>query len=444
MGEDVGNILGVAHRARLLSLQKTSRELDVASARLASGLKVMSALDNPNSFFLARSLRNRADDLAKLLDGIGQNIRAVQEADHGIEAQLKILDLAESYLKDVEEKFLSGKIGVAPGTAINETYVTFSSSADFIEYVAGQDAPASGPVVVTGTDQVEFMGNLWKRLAFNYNVTADTYLEFDFRSTAIPEIATIGFDNDTNFGNDANRFWIYGTQTSGITYAAPFPTYDYTTPGAWQTITIPVGMYFTGAFNYLNFVADDDILPLGNSGYRNIILREGPVPIYGTVADDESIEEGYLKILRQFDLIADDAHYRGIHLLKDEDMTTFFNPTRTSKLVTEGMMSTYKGLGLETVDFSSIEKIREKIDQLRVARGVLRSYASSLATDLNILTTRETFTLADVNIHEEGADKLTVADMNEEGARLLALQTRQQLNTTMMSMRTANILQILA
>jgi flagellin len=39
-----------------------------------------------------------------------------------------------------------------------------------------------------------------------------------------------------------------------------------------------------------------------------------------------------------------------------------------------------------------------------------------------------------INTLQTGADNLTLADTNEEGANMLALQTRQQLSTTALSL----------
>ena len=47
---------------------------------------------------------------------------------------------------------------------------------------------------------------------------------------------------------------------------------------------------------------------------------------------------------------------------------------------------------------------------------------------------RQDFTKAMVNTLNTGSDDLTLADSNEEGANLLALQTRQQLSTTALSL----------
>ncbi len=60
--------------------------------------------------------------------------------------------------------------------------------------------------------------------------------------------------------------------------------------------------------------------------------------------------------------------------------------------------------------------------------------SKALANNLNVVTTRQDFTQKQVNILEEGADKLTLADLNEEGANLLSLNTSQQLGISSLSL----------
>ncbi len=441
MVENVGNILDAAQRKRLLAVQKTAGQLGVAFARLASGFKINSALDGSGSFFAARALRYRAHDLTRLLDGIGQNIQAIKAAEQAIRAQQKILDQAEAYLLDLESRYLAGEIGPGSGPAPNETPVTFSGIGDLIEYVAGQDVPATGAVTVTGTDEVMFSGSLWKRKALNYTVTADTVLVFEYRSTAIQEVSAIGFDNDKNIGNDNDRFWLYGSQLTGLNYSAPLPTFAYGGSGGWERIEIPIGQYFTGNYTHIAFINDDDLAPYGNSSFRGITLREGPEQ---AVSDGAAFEEEYAKILSQLDFLAEDARYRDVNLLRQRDMTTYFNEDGTGKLHTEAMDSTSAGLGLEADDLNSLEAVREKLGQVRAARDTLRQYVSTISSDLGIVQTRQEYTQSQVEIHKAGADLLTLADMNEEGAKLLALQTRQQIQMSILTLRTANIFSILA
>jgi flagellin-like hook-associated protein FlgL len=51
-----------------------------------------------------------------------------------------------------------------------------------------------------------------------------------------------------------------------------------------------------------------------------------------------------------------------------------------------------------------------------------------------IVQTQITFSTDMQNVLTIGADKLTLADMNEEGANMLMLQTRQSLGTTSLSL----------
>jgi flagellin len=64
----------------------------------------------------------------------------------------------------------------------------------------------------------------------------------------------------------------------------------------------------------------------------------------------------------------------------------------------------------------------------------LRTQAQSLSANLNIITTRQEFTDNMINTLQTGADNLTLADMNQEGANMLMLQTRQSLGTTSLSL----------
>ena len=74
------------------------------------------------------------------------------------------------------------------------------------------------------------------------------------------------------------------------------------------------------------------------------------------------------------------------------------------------------------------------LGDLREALEGVRRYGGSLASDLNIIQTRETFVRRTINTLESGADDLVVADQNRLGANMLALQTRQVLQSTALSL----------
>ena len=79
-----GIVLSAAVRQNLLSLQNTAALLSTTQNRLASGLKVNSALDNPTNYFTAQGLNNRASDINNLLDGIGNGVQVLQAANTGL------------------------------------------------------------------------------------------------------------------------------------------------------------------------------------------------------------------------------------------------------------------------------------------------------------------------------------------------------------------------
>jgi len=66
-------------------------------------------LDNPQNFFTAQSLNNRASDLTRLLDGIGQSIRTIEQANTGTETLGQLLDQAESIALEAQSEIRSSE-----------------------------------------------------------------------------------------------------------------------------------------------------------------------------------------------------------------------------------------------------------------------------------------------------------------------------------------------
>ncbi|KAA0681894.1 flagellin [Roseomonas genomospecies 6] len=120
------------------------------------------------------------------------------------------------------------------------------------------------------------------------------------------------------------------------------------------------------------------------------------------------------------------------------DLTVAFNTAHSDLLVVESLNVTTNGQGLRLDRAQNGWMDRDDIDRamngLDTAHATLRSAAQKLTTNLNIITTREDFTKNFSDILVEGANKLTLADQGEEGAKLLMLQTRQQLGTTSLSL----------
>lgn len=138
-------------------------------------------------------------------------------------------------------------------------------------------------------------------------------------------------------------------------------------------------------------------------------------------------------VLDQLDQVVIDANYRGVNLLDGEDLRTDFNPERTSFLITEGKTFSAKGLGILRSDFRIQQNLETILEQIQDAREQVREFAFSLANDLSVISMRDRFTREHIITLEAGSDDLTLADQNEEGANLLALQTRLSLGFSSLS-----------
>jgi len=164
----------------------------------------------------------------------------------------------------------------------------------------------------------------------------------------------------------------------------------------------------------------------------------------GTVAVN-ALAAQYDKVLNQITDLAEDSGYKGVNLLKSgSTLKVKFDETGDSKLELTGFnASATQGLqiaiGTGTNAWATdggidLAKIEGSITSLDKAMITLRTESSKLANNLSIITARQEFTQGMINVLKDGAANLTNADMNEEGANMLMLQTRQALGTTSLSL----------
>lgn len=141
-------------------------------------------------------------------------------------------------------------------------------------------------------------------------------------------------------------------------------------------------------------------------------------------------------VLDQIDQLVQDTSYKGINLLNGDDLTVVFNESRTSTLELKGVTFNSTGLGftMSEAEWKNNANIDKSLDQITKATSLLRAQASEFGQNLSTVQIREDFTEDMINNLTTGADKLTLADMNEEGANMLALQTRQQLGINSLSL----------
>ena len=150
----------------------------------------------------------------------------------------------------------------------------------------------------------------------------------------------------------------------------------------------------------------------------------------------------YDTIRTQIDQMSSDSSYRGLNLLATTGgntattLTVTFNENASSSLAVAGFLGNSSGLSLTGAggNWQATSSITADSAKMDSAITSLRTSTQTLAANLNIITTRQSFTDNMISTLQTGSDNLTLADMNQEGANMLMLQTRQSLGTTSLSM----------
>ena len=154
-----------------------------------------------------------------------------------------------------------------------------------------------------------------------------------------------------------------------------------------------------------------------------------------TGSEVTSLQTQFNDILLQITNAADDSFYKGVNLLSAGGSLTV-NLGDGSQLTVTGFGgdSTTLGISAASAWSTSSGPISTSITQLETATTTLRTQSKSLSSNLNIVIIRQDFASTMISTLSTGADNLTLADMNEEGANMLMLQTRQALSTTALSL----------
>lgn len=551
MSSDV--VLTSALRSNLLSLQNTQRLIDDTQLRLATGLRVNSALDNPQNFFTAQSLNNRANDLSRLLDGIGQSIRTIETADNGVTALTSLIEQSQSVVTSARDALASseGEARIVGDVDLSDVadittgaFATAGIAAGDSFRISTTDANGlriEQEIVISAGSAASLAAQITNAFADNENgeitaeITSEGFLAIQsnngqaFRivdgDTAGPganPITLAGFqalglgdvfDDETRngatlasativSGSTASSISLFegtgdvaeaGDQIIGTSYT------DVNGSGilnlsAGSTITLTVTrvdgstdttaatnatstfqdlvdlinqdtlinqeisadfsangqLSFTSLSDQVASISlnvttggatDDFAIGLGDStGVLDPIndntagLQETIIRFNNSTEALDALANDYNTLRDQIDTLVADAQFRGVNLLNGDSLTTFFNENNTSSLITEGATFTADGLNITEASFRSSTEIELSATQAREALEAVRAFGSSLANNLSIIQTRRDFTEQTVSTLSSGADDLTVADQNEEGANLLALQTRQSLGVTSLSL----------
>jgi flagellin len=585
-------VLTAALRNNLLSLQNTQASINTAQLRLSTGKKVNSALDNPQAFFAAQTLTNRASDLTNLLDSIGQSIEVIKAADNGVTALTSLVNQAQALAQTAQTALasstqqasatgatsLSGstllttlngfnssgtdQIAISITDPVNGTLVVDGSVAigvakgglittastwtvnDLINNVndinsragTGGNVPLSSAAISASLDasghlqftavnggalHVQFISvsNTSSKASIGFSIASSlgygniAKINLNGNSTQPGSTDTVDFTSraDASITSSALYINVQGTlaqnstllssvmDTSGSSITTLTNAADtlkltvggktsadllhYTSTGgtAFSATTTTVGSFvdainhdsnigslvtasfdstsgkisitakdpsasdvqfaFVGAAGQsfsLATVAYPNGLGFGTQALTTAARTSATEDVRFGAASGQlaALQTQYNGVLGQIDTLVTkgDTAYQGTNLLFGDNLLTTFNETRTSTLTTKGATFNSLGLGLNTANFGNSSTVGVSLTQLTAALGTIRNFGGGLATDLSTIQTRQTFTNSLITTLQEGSGNLVNADQNAEGATLLALQTRQSLGVTALSL----------
>ncbi len=577
--------LTASMRSNLLSLQNIASQQDIVQNRLATGLKVSSAIDNPSSYYTASSLNNRATDLTALLDAMSQGIQTIKAASETIESGTKFLEQAKA----------------VASSALETTEPIIATVTNEAELLAAVNSEKQGLIVIDGTINMSVNSNISLKtgqslVGAKYLGLSDRYGTINFEMSGISRagINTVDgaliSDLNINYKTDTKAWGsaaIRNAAQNGCTLqnlnitveAALSADSNAVCSGIYSTADTIVNLHGTvnirapqqadagrriygisghGTFNVtdnskLNILTEGTLgfavalvqLNIMNNAEANLnsygypmlsqpsinnsiallsstsrlnLQTNKPDIFYGsngvdgdlifsavkgaqinaagrrfTALEDVNkamIQRGntlnntfngqdnkfrdeetspavtdyfddifddfadfmnsssqnssahlsasgaaeYTGILKQYDNLIRDGSYKGVNLLQEQNLKINFNEDRSSKIEVKGVSADSLSLGLKTTAWENTADIEQSITELESAINTLRSFASEFGNYYNLVTTREDFTENLINVLEEGADKLTLADMNQESANMLALQTSQQLAVNSLSL----------
>jgi len=468
--------LSSAVRTNLLSLQSTADALASTQEKLATGLKVNSAFDDPTAFFTASSLNSRANDLSRLQDFVGNSVQTIKAADEGIQAITKLVESAEATARqalnsagntatatgtvdttagtidDFTDATITGDVDLTGETDIGANVAGIADGDSFTVSVGG--ASAVTITIADGDGTTELLADLNAVTGLTASLDSDGYLSLTAGGESI--LITEG----TNTPADAlglSTTLAETTNTAGTAYGDTFTVQVGT--AAASTITFGSGTgevnttdELVTALNAIDNVSasigDDGALSIEATNGEDLVLAEGtntPLADFGVTAgtteaaanaDRAAFATQFDELRSQINQLAADASYNGNNLLAGDSLTVTFNEDSTSSLTVTGVNFNATGLGIDASSdtFQKDSDINAALADLTSATDTLRAQASKFGSNLSVVETRQDFTKNLINVLETGAANLTLADTNEEGANLLALQTRQQLSSTSLSL----------
>jgi flagellin len=363
-------------RGNLLALQMVSDQIDTVQIRLATGKRVNSVFDDPSAYFISSSLSARAASLNQLVDNVSAVKKSVDAANNGVQAITSLLNSVQSLATAaLQSANTLVKVTGTNSTALTTASVIASSGGSATRLKAGDTVTVSDGTT-TGT-----------YTAVNGD-TVQTVLNAINGTAGLKVTASLNSSGQINFN---------ATGTNNVT----------------------IGGVLTGSGTLMGVTG----LTAGTTTFTANAIRTS----YAAQFD---------ALRTQIDAAVSDASYNGINLLAGGSKTVTLNETGASTLTLSGsnISSTSLGVVASTNNFQLDSDITTVLANITSALTTLQSQTSTLGNSQAILDARTQFNKSMATTLQAGSDELVKSNSTADGALLLALQTRQQLAATSMSL----------
>ena len=454
-------------RDSLRAFQDLQSQVTLHQKRLTTGKKVSDILDDPIAFFKSQSLYSRADSLLQYKAGIDQGISVLKATTQGLDAYSNILrqikGLAEqsknasvteqASLQIQATKLLASTKSLLYDTNINGTNLLYQDTQGVV-FDGVNDVLNPNETIGTNTN---FTMSVW------VNTTKDGDIG-SFGGSTLPRIAggkvyfqaslgagAVSGSTTVTDGNWHRIVMVHDVTNSKETiYVDGKLDGQAAATGAFSVAGINSlgfstsnGIYFTGGMDDFQFWKGATAAWDANDAAYDYATNNPPSSRAGTalLASQMStrlqFSEGAGTSTANSGTIGGSV---GIGATITPNINSFwagaksnsqpFGTTLTIPLsdnnnyTIQGVNMTPQALGV-SLSFQSAN-INATIASLDSAISTVNAQSGRYATDFNFLKMRMDYNQAQANTLQEAGDKLTLADLNEEAADLLALQTRQQ------------------
>jgi flagellin len=380
--------LDASTRSNLLSLQNTTDLLNRTSNRLSTGLKVASPVDNAPAFFASQALSSRASDFGDVQSTIDQAISSLNAAQQGLTEITKLVNNLSGILVS-----LQSVTSTSASDSLVDQYNALLTQVDFL----ASDASYQGTNLINNTTQ---------------NLTIDFNADFGLSTLTFLSVNAIS-NNSSGLGLSTFAHGAFFTVTSTVTSqpssASLGSVASHQSVPSFASRPALVQVSSQGSTASSTSIASQSSIPsTASNPSRASIASTQSVPSAQSVPSQASANS--------FPSVA-----------------TIASTPSVVSIASAASVHSIAGPTIAAVNTALVTKTNTAVQN---AINKLRTTQSTLGSNTTVLSIRLEFTKNYVTGLQSGSDKLTLADLNEEGANLSTLQTRQQLGTVSLSIST--------